>query len=549
MTDPIRDQIRSLIATIVEDRPDPIPFEDVRAMTSARRAPGRGPLLAPAVFVAVLVMVGFVALLRPPADIGPVVTDPTSTTTDAGPVVESGGLTMTRVRVGELPAGLVLEVWEGGFQPFGGSLVSFGPGAGWSGPGPRPQLTVVTHSLMDRPTLDTLQVLERLQSAHGTDSVTEMTVRARPAFIVERPDQSDGWTVALLVLESAELVSEVQAEGLDAADVVAAAVSLRAVDADTSRQEAIDEIGWDLRVLAASEDTETYRQGLLQVDGVEQVTLRTPWFGSRDLFFEAQSDSAPTTTSADAQPADTVRAFEYVEALVHLDDNTDIDAVAAVISELEDSVRIGFSPAIATSRTLAFLDQLLAGAELIHDDPPIHQPIPGASPNFDTSDLGIDVPLHPATADDVIPARLVEAILSPPGFPRPTEPEPMAGPFFHLGRLDDGSRLLAAFGGAYPEYFVWHYMPHLEGFSTSGAGSSLAGYGYGVTGASSGPGDAHYVFISVPLNTAVYTYELSSDTRYQQQPVGGHGVLPLAAQSGTVTAYDQDGNILGRWQR
>ena len=95
---------------------------------------------------------------------------------------------------------------------------------------------------------------------------------------------------------------------------------------------------------------------------------------------------------------------------------------------------------------------------------------------------------------------------------------------------------------------VWHYTPQQEGGTTAGTGSSLAFYGYGVTGASSG-GGAHHVFISVPLNTAVYTYELTRGTRYQQQPVGGHGVLPLAAHSGTVTAYDQNGNVLGSWQR
>jgi hypothetical protein len=546
MNDPMRDQIRSLIATIVEDAPDPIPFEDVRAMTPGRRTTGRGPLLAAAVFVVVVVMIGVVALIRPPADIGPVATDPTSTTTDAGPSIESGGLTATPFRVSAVPEGLVLEVWEGGFQPFRGMLVSFGPGAGWSGPGPRPQLTVVTHSLVDRLTLDSPQVLERLEAAHGTDSVTEITVRGRPAFLVERPDQNEGWTVSLLILESVELVSEIQAAGLDTADVLAVAGSLVSVDADTSRQQAHDEIGWDLRVRGVSDNTEVYRQRLLQVDGVEEVTLRTAAFTSRDLFVDAQSESAPTTTSADAPPQS--NAFEYVDALVYLEDNTDIEAVAAVISELEARAGIGFSPAIATSRTLEFFDSLLTGAELIHDDPPIHQPHPGTTLNFDTSDLGTDVPLRPATTGDEIPDELIEMMLAPPGALL-SEFEPLTGPFFHLGGLDDGSHLVLAFMGISPEYYVWHNVPHADGSSSgSGGGGSLASYGYGVTGASSGPGSAH-VFIAVPLNTAVYTYELTNGTRYQQQPVGGYGVLPIGQQSGTVTAYDQDGNVLGSWQR
>lgn len=111
MTDPMRDQIRSLIATIVEDVGDPIPFEDVQAMTPSRRTV-RGPLLAAAVFVAVVVVVGLVALLRPPADLGPVMTDPTTTTTDPAPASEGGGLTLGPVTVGDVPAGLVLEVWD-----------------------------------------------------------------------------------------------------------------------------------------------------------------------------------------------------------------------------------------------------------------------------------------------------------------------------------------------------------------------------------------------------------------------------------------------------
>jgi len=538
MTDPMRDQIRSLIATIVQDASEPIPFEDVQAMTPARRS-GRGPLLAAAVFVAVVVVVGVVALLRPPADTGPVVADPTTTTitTDSGPVVESGGLMTGSVRVGEVPAGLILETWEAAF--WSGSIVSFGPGADWAGPGLRPQLTVQTRPRIGQPPLDPAQVRDRLQAAHGT--VTELTVRGRPGFLVENPERTNGWTVALLVLESAELASEVQAAGLDPTDVVAAAQSLSSVDADIARQDAIDEIGWDLRILAAPDDAETYRQRLLQVDGVEQVTFRTPWFG-RDLYFDASSESPPTTTSAGSQTENTVLAFEFVDALVSLEDGTDVETVAVAITELGDNPRVGFSPAIAMSQTLAFLDQLLEGAELVYDDPPIYQPLPRVGPNFDTSALGVDVPLHPATADDDISERIVEAILSPPGV-RLVQREEMAGPFFHLGRLDDGSRLFAAFGGTHPEYFVWH---HTESGSSTGTGS-LAFYGYGVTGASSGP-DGTHIFIAVPLNTAVYTYELTG-ARYQQQPVGGQGVLPIAAHSGIVTAYDQDGNVLGTWQR
>ena len=544
MTDPMRDQVRSLIATIVEDAGEPVPFEDVQGMTPSR-LPARGPLLAAAVFLVVVVVVGVVALLRPPAG-GPVVTDPTTTTTDSQPVVESSGLTTAPLQVGEVPAGLVLEIWEAGFQSAGGSMVSFGPEGDWSGPGPRPQLTVQTRSLTNRPPLDPSVVLEHLRAVHG--SVTQLAVRGRPAFLVEYPERTNGWTVGMLILESPELVSEVHAAGLDVADVVAAAQSLSQGDADTSRQEAIEEIGWDLRIMAVPEDAETYAQRLSDVDGVENVTLRTPWFESRDLYFDTQeSDPVVTTTSVGSQTTDTVRTFELVDALAILEDGADVEIVTAAIVELGDFPRIGFSPAIATTRTLAFLDQLLGGAELVHDDPPIYQPLPGPDPNFDTSDLGLDVPLHPATADDVIGERVVDAIVSPPGFPLSAEREQMAGPFFHLGRLDDESRLFASFGGTHPDYFVWHHTPSSVGGGTSGTGSSLAFYGYGVTGASSGSGGAH-VFIEVPPNTAVYTYELTG-ARYQQKPIGGHGVLPLATHSGIVTAYDQDGNILGTWQR
>lgn len=543
----MRDQIRSLIASIVEDARDPIPFEDIQSMSPSPR-PGRGPLLAAAVFVVVVVLIGVVALLRPPADGGPVVTDPTTTTAtlDSGPVVESGGLTAAPVRVGEIPSGQVLEFWETGSWSLGSSMISFGPGADWQDGGVRPQLTVVTYSTAGRSTLDPPQVLERLRASHGT--VTELTVRGRPAFLVERPERDTGWTMALLVLESDELVSEVQAVGFDVADVLAAAQSLSSVDPDTARQEAIEGIGWDLQVIAGPGDSESYAQQLAEVDGVARVTLRTPWFASRALFFDAQeSDPTPTTTVAASQTEDTVRSFELVEALVDLEDDADVETVAAAIVDLGNEPRIGFSPAVATSRTLAFLDRLLGGAELVHDEPPIYQPVPGTVPNFDTGDLGVDVPLHPATVDDDIPASVIDAMLSPGGFPRAAGRGQMDGPFFHLGRLDDDSRLFAAFGGAHPEYFVWHYTPSGAGGGSSGTGSSLAFYGYGVTGASSGPGGSH-VFIGVPLNTAVYTYDLGG-TRYQQQPIGGHGVLPVAAHSGKVTAYDQDGNLLGSWQR
>jgi len=83
MTDPMRDQIRSLIATIVEDAADPIPFEDVQAMTPTQ-APG--PRIAVAAAVVVIAVIGITALMLGGGSTdtdtvtGPDLSDPTPTT-------------------------------------------------------------------------------------------------------------------------------------------------------------------------------------------------------------------------------------------------------------------------------------------------------------------------------------------------------------------------------------------------------------------------------------------------------------------------------------
>jgi hypothetical protein len=546
MTDPMRDQIRSVIATVVEDAPDPIPFEQVQAAQPGRAA-SRGPLVAAAAFASVVVVVGAVALLGPPGDGSPVVVDPPSTTVEPGPLSENSGMEATPVRVGQVPEGLELEVLE--VRINGTSMLSYGPGSDWSGADLRPQLTVVTHSLFGRPTLDTAEVRDRLHAAHGTDSVVEVTVRDRPAFLVSRT-ASDGWTIGLLILESDELVSEVQATGLETAQVLTVASSLETVDVDSFRQEAINQIRWDLRAGTLSDDAEAYRLSLLEIEGIEEVTVRTSSLTSRDLFFDVQSDSSMLTTTSVGEPEpDPEISTQFVDALVHLDGDADPEAVAAAISESYPGARVSSSPAIAAARTVALFNTLLSEAQLIHDDPPVHQPLFGPGPDFDTTDLGTEVPLYPATRQQGLPEPVVEAIFDTPGVPRAFALGSMTrGPSFHLGTLDDGSRLFIVFNSTSPEYFIRHYVPSEVGASTSGGGGSLASYWYGVTGSSSGPGGS-FVFVVVPFETAVYTYELLNGPIYQQQPVGGHGVLPVAGMAGTVTAYDRDGNVLGSWQR
>ena len=84
MTDPMRNQIRSLIATIVEDVADPIPFEDVQAMTPTR-APG--PRIAVAAAAVVIGVIGITALVfgegptDPVTDSDPAESAPTTETT------------------------------------------------------------------------------------------------------------------------------------------------------------------------------------------------------------------------------------------------------------------------------------------------------------------------------------------------------------------------------------------------------------------------------------------------------------------------------------
>lgn len=538
MSDLIRDEFRSVVATVIERAPEPVPFEQVRRIRPGRPARRPGPALALAAFAVVLIVIGAVALLNPSGGGGPVVTDPTTTTpgteTTASDPAGSGGVSSPRVLVGEIPDGLGLETVVGGTRSRETVALSYGPFDATTDAGLRPQLEVSTlWPVHPAGSVGADVALERLRSAYPDGSVTQTTVRDRPAFLVEvGPADDGGWTTGLLILESDRFVSELLGTGISPDELLAAGRSLASVDEETLERRLVEEIDWDLRVVAAPEDADRYLQALRNLDSVVSVERRRfVWGGNSPSRVVESGSSTPAPSTS----------FEPVDALVRVAEGADVDVVGAAIAELGSDGRAVFSPAIARQRAAAFTEAALADAVLLQDDPAVYQPA-RPEPRFDTAGFGIEVPLVPAAAAGDLPSDLPERLSNPIGVPFPPEDqEPPEGPFIHIGTVGD-AHLVVGLDGPRPEYVS---AVLAEGVGEGGP-SSFARFVYGVDDTLSLPSGA-YIHMRVPTDTVVYTYQLADGTRYWQRPAAGHGLLPIGDPSGTTIAYDTDGNVIGQW--
>ena len=550
MTD-LHEEIRSAIASITDEAPEPAPFDRIAARRTPPMRLWTGPGMAFVVFAAVVVMIGAVALIRPRGGSTPPLTDLPGLEADIeGPALDS---------VFALPAFL-----PEGFEPV---IVR----RGWLDG----SMTLVFHGEADRElsiatTLphppdfasDAAILADRLDAAYPTLSIVETTVRGRTAFLIDGGDPAtDGWTVSVVVIEGPQLISRVLGVGVSATDVLSVARSLAPLSADEFRLWASTAIDWHLNVGGAVADPDTFVESIESLDGVVDVKmLPGRRFGSDPslVIQYDDTDQMPTTTMpADPNASTTTTLTEprRVQLFLTLQDPSQAEYVAAVAAQIPGTAEIVYSPAVEEAVTEAFFDAVLSTARVIHDDPRVHQPAVGPEPRFDTTELGTEVPLIPATTDvGLSPEDLrdIDRLLTVERLVEPSSAESsgsLRGPILHIGALEDGSRLILTFDGG-SDYFERIFRAG----GWSGGGGTLGSYFYGEVGSGGSSDGPTYVRIRVPLETSVVVLGTDGGVQLWQRPIAGHALIPVDSPAGqrptgTVTALGPSGETIGRWQR
>lgn len=538
----LNEDIRSAIANMADEAPEPVPFDQITARRTPPRQMWTGPTVAVAVFAAVVVVIGAVAVIRPFGGSTPPLTDLPNLGTDVdGPALEN---------VFTIP-----EFLPEGFEPV---LVN----TGWLGDrislvfrdGSDRELSIATSQPHDPGfAASTSMLANRLNAAYPHLSIAETTVRGRLAFLIDGGDPAaEGWTTAVVVIEGPQLVSRVLAIGVDATDVLRVARSLTALPEDEFRLWASTEISWHLNVGGMVADVDNFVGTIESFDGVNEVTVLPGRRFASDPSLVIQyddTDQTPTTTmplDPDTSTTTTLTDPQRVQLLLTLQDPADAEEVAAAAAQIPGTAEITYSPAVEGDIARAFFDAVLGTARVIHDDPVIHQPASGPEPQFDITGLGTEVPLIPATAEGGLPPYAIEGVDELPG---PSTTNPLRGPILHIGALEDGTHLILTFDGG-SDYFQRTVR---DGMWSAGGGT-FGTHLFGEVGSGGLSGGPTYVQIRVPLETSVVVLADDNGGRLWQRPIAGHALIPVDTPSsqrprGTITALAADGTTIGEWRR
>lgn len=537
----LRDEIRSAIAEMVDDAPAPAPFDDIVNLRSRRPSLWAGPRLAVAVFTAVVVVIGAVALIRPfdGTPPSPLADLPTLDADVDGPSLDGAYAIPSYLPDGIEPIGAERN-WMAA-----GVALRFSDGAG-------SELSVAADDVRGMEmTFEPSAVANRLTNAYPAVRIAETTVRGHPAFVLDGGNPAtDGWTSAVVVIESPTSVSRVLGFDVSASEVLAVARGLQRSTADEYEQWAVEAIDPHLHVAALVADAEAFVDAVDSVDGVTDVQrLRDHSVRSDPVFvlISNDADQTPTTTEA-LSTDDTVVAAEesgLVRLTITLDDPAMAEAVAGIIADM-GSAQITYSPAVAATLTETYLSQILADATVVHTEPTILQPSPGPEPEFDVAGLGTEVSLHPAT--EALPSAQVADVDSSLGGSM-SQRTTLRGPILHIGSLDDDTRLVITFDGG-----ADYAERTMRGSGWNGGAGSLRVYGYGVTGYGGSSAGPLYVQVRVPVDTVVAVLTLNDGTRLWQRPIAGHGLFPVEGHGSgslhaTVTAFAADGGVIGEWSQ
>lgn len=540
MSEPTREAVRAALADMVEEAPDPEPFE--RLTDHDRRPRWTRPALA----VAVIVMVVGAMLVFGEEWTGIDVAGPGETSGEA--------LSSRYVLPSDPPTGLEFVT---GTQPFplaGTTLLYMAEGeTEWTASDPAMHISI-RQPFMGDLDLSTERLVKRLAGLSTTAVVTETSVRGQRAFLVETDaTEEDRWTAGVLVVEADRFLTEVRGRGVTAAELVSTAQSLEVVPSEEFEEAMSERTWWDLTMNVSAEDPAAPTETVSDVDGVEAVRSSVATPSSSPLVNRVmRSDDPQVVTTmvpngaeptAPPQPVDSVS----VRLFVTISPDAALGDVADELTELDQGLR--YSPPRAIERRDRFLTRIRDDATVISEAPEVLQAAPGSEPRFDTSDLGTEQPLAPHSEDPLTDEELrwvLERHDSVGMGPIGSGPTAPATEIVNVGASPDGTHVVLSFTDG-----PWFYDSTVTSSGGGGGiGSFTGSFSYGIGGRSTGPEDS-LVEVQVPLETSVVVFDMEGETVWQR-PYAGRGLFVfdrvLEGQA-TVVALDADGETIGEWSR
>jgi hypothetical protein len=534
MSDRLRDEIRSAIAQMTADTPEPLPYGRVV------QAPGRPamqwawPAWALASFVVVLLVVGVTVWLRPGTT---AVTQPAPTTPSVATSPDSLAVPSVFVAATHVPTGFDLVDVDVSFGDQAMLLALVEP---TKNDKPTGELLITTSTLLGldpRPDFDAITQL--VFAAYPAAKINETRIRGQRTLIVTR-SEVDGWTTAVLTLEKNGIVSEVRGAGVDQEEVLDVAKGLVPLSHVRFVGWAASAVGWDLQLGSYTDEPTTVMARVRTVPGIASATLSTPHIRTWSAMMSAIRTfpfSTPTTDPG-------VEPEDPINVTVDLEPGADLVTVAGMLDRLGTSGDLGeftgvdYSPANAETVAKNYMDAVLSKATLVSDDPVTYQASAGPEPVFDTSSLGAEMPLDPHVSDSPIstlPASFGE--------------ESFEGPIIDIGTLDDGPQLILVFLDDKTYIVRDLYSSRPDGNAPVGFLGSYRRYGRVDWSPVTGGGS---IVVWVPLTTSVVSCQLDDGTRLWQRPVGGYAIFWFPGVGGrmphgTITALDADGSTIDQW--
>ncbi|HLF43344.1 MAG TPA: hypothetical protein VJA46_07440 [Acidimicrobiia bacterium] len=216
----------------------------------------------------------------------------------------------------------------------------------------------------------------------------------------------------------------------------------------------------------------------------------------------------------------------------------------------------GAQPLAAGEAAAAYFSFASEGALVLGEDPLILQPAPGPEPQFDTSALGTEVPLVPAStvadipngflattdnsADTAVEAPLVEHCVR-------TESRPI----LHIGYVSEIDARLLIYGTVSDGRgdYIFDGGPGLPQYAVAIACDGFSGYPHGVSGHGAGFGNSGFMNVEVSPLTSVVTVSTNEGERLWQRPVAGWALFPYKGGTVTIDALDAAGSVIGHWEQ
>ena len=373
---------------------------------------------------------------------------------------------------------------------------------------------------------------------------TEVEVDGRRGILFEMQFSQDGLIAPLiwvLGLDDQGGAYEVTAIGMSRDEVLAVAGGVQRLSGEDFLALGSD-ITWDVQV-GAPHRAFAHTPSARVTDLAEDVDVAV----GVDLLFSRLASAGGESTVVTTQDGEIVETFgqaiRSTSAALYL--QVPEAGLDAALSAYPGSARL--SPHQSGARFDRYAAQI-RGA-VLSEDPYVIQAKSGPEPRFDTSELGEELPLVPATSVDVVPLHLLSGSFGEEAAEVEERPVIVMG----TARQPDSDHPAVT-------TLVWTTESGVtcEGTASDDGMGSACGFEimsrFGLGGGSTTESDEGVILsgdvgYTVPLETSVVQIVTPSRT-YWQRPLGGYGAVPFGDtvdRPTSISAYDAEGNEIGEW--